>query len=173
MPTSVYQRPWLYDKQRAAIFAPERYSLIESTTKGGKTVACIVWLTEQAMAGKADQNFWWVAPISAQAKIAYRRLKRALPQGLYTANETEMTITLANGAVIWFKSAEHPDSLYAEDVYAAVIDRGQPLQEKAWYAIRTDLTATRGPVRFIGNVKGRKNFLNWRMCRKAESSEPT
>ena len=39
MPTSVYQRPWLYAKQREAIFAPERYSLIESTTKAGKTVA--------------------------------------------------------------------------------------------------------------------------------------
>ena len=32
------------------------------------------------------------------------------------------------------------------------------------------MTATRGPVRFIGNVKGRKNWF-WRMCRKAESGE--
>ena len=51
-----------------------------------------------------------------QARIAYRRLKRGLPQTLYTANESELTVTLVNGAVISFKSAEKPDNLYREDV---------------------------------------------------------
>ncbi len=168
---AVYTRPWLYPKQGAAVFDPARYAVTEASTKSGKTVACMVWLTEQAMAGREGRNYWWVATVYATAKIAFRRLKRALPQELYTANETELTITLRNGAVIWFKTADKPDNLYGEDVYAAVIDEATRCKEEAWHAVRTTLTATRGPVRIIGNVKGRKNWA-YQMARRAEAGEP-
>lgn len=171
-PSVGYRRPWLYDAQRAAIFAPERYSVIEASTKAGKTVGCMVWLAEQAMIdGRTGRNYWWVAPIYSQAKIAFRRLKRAIPRQLYVANESELTITLANGAVLWFKGAENPDSLYGEDVYAAVIDEATRVKEGAWHAVRSTLTATRGPLRIIGNVKGRKNWA-YNLARRAESGEP-
>lgn len=167
-----YQRPWLYPKQLEAIFHDKRYGCVEASTKAGKTVACIAWLFEQAaIHGGPGRNFWWVAPIFPQAKIAFRRLKRYLPQELYNANETELTISLPNGAVIWFKGADKPDSLYGEDVYAAVLDEASRMKEDAWIAVRSTLTATRGPVRLIGNVKGRKNFF-YNLCRKAEAGEP-
>lgn len=131
----------------------------------------MLWLAEQAMRGKAGRNYWWVSPIYGQAKIAYRRLKRGLPAGVYKANESELTITLANGAVVWFKGADNPDSLYGEDVYAAVIDEASRCKEDAWIAVRSTLTQTRGPIRIIGNVKGRKNWA-YRLARKAEAGEP-
>jgi len=167
----IYTRPWLYPKQEAAVFAPARYSVIEASTKSGKTVGCLVWITEQAMEGGVGRNYWWVATVYATAKIAFRRLKRALPPEIYTANESELTVTLANGAVIWFKSAEKPDNLFGEDVYAAVVDEATRCREESWHALRTTLTATRGPVRIIGNVKGRKNWA-YRMARRAEGGEP-
>jgi hypothetical protein len=157
--------------QLAAIFASERYAIVEASTKAGKTVGCMVWLAEQAMAGAPGRNFWWVAPILAQARIAFRRLKAGLPQNTYTANESELTLTLANGAIIWFKGGDHPDSLYGEDVYAAVIDEASRCKEDAWYAVRSTLTATQGPCRIIGNVKGRRNWA-YQLARKAESGEP-
>jgi hypothetical protein len=145
--------------------------VVEATTKSGKTVACMAWLLEQAVQGKAGQNFWWIAPIFSQAKIPFRRIKRGLPQGVYRANETELTLTLANGAVMWFKGADHPDSLYGEDVYAAVIDEASRCKEDAWVAVRSTLTATHGPLRIIGNVRGRKNWA-YNLARKAEANEP-
>ncbi|WP_020471481.1 hypothetical protein [Zavarzinella formosa] len=167
-----YVRPWLYPKQLEAIFHDKRYGCIEASTKAGKTVGCITWLFEQAaINGCEGRNYWWVAPIFPQAKIAFRRLKRYLPHSLYTANESELTITLANGAVIWFKGADKPDSLYGEDVYAAVLDEASRMKDEAWHAVRSTLTATNGPVRLIGNVKGRKNFF-YNLSRKAESGEP-
>lgn len=166
----VYQRPWMYAKQERAIFAPERYAVIEASSKAGKTVGCIVWIAELGMRGRAGWNYWWVAPIYGQAKIAFRRLKRALPRAVYTANESELTITLANGAVIWFKGAENPDSLYGEDVYGAVIDESTRVKEESWYAVRSTLTATRGPLRIIGNVKGRKNWA-YQLARRAQAGE--
>jgi len=167
----IYQRPWLYPLQKECFFGTERYSITEASTKSGKTIGGIVWLTEQAMQGQRGRNYWWVAPIYPQAKIAFRRLKQALPLEVYNSNESENTITLANGAVIWFKSAENPDSLYGEDVWACVIDEASRVKEDSWYAVRSTLTATQGLLRIIGNVKGRKNWA-YMMARRAESGEP-
>lgn len=130
-----------------------------------------MWLIEQALKGKRGQNFWWVAPVYSQATIVYRRAKVMMPAQGYTPNETEHTLTLVNGAVLWFKGADKPDTLYAEDVYAAVIDEATRCKQDAWYAIRTTLTATQGPVRIIGNVKGRKNWA-YHLARKAQAGEP-
>lgn len=166
-----YIRPKLTTYQLQALFCPERYSLIEASTKSGKTVGALVWLLEQALHGKSGQNYWWIAPIYAQAKIAYRRMKAAIPQASYSANETQLFITLVNGAIIWFKGADKPDSLYGEDVYAAVIDEASRVKQDAWTAVRSTLTATQGPVRAIGNVRGRKNWF-YRMARRAEGGDP-
>lgn len=45
------------------------------------------------------------------------------------------------------------------------------MREESWHAIRSTLTATAGPVRIIGNVKGRKNWA-FILARKAEAGEP-
>lgn len=166
-----YTRPWLASYQLDALFCDARYAVVEASTKVGKTAGCMVWLTEQAMRGSAHQNFWWVAPIRDQAKVVYRRLKHALPRKVYHENETELTVTLANGAVLWFKGADHPDSLYGDDVYAAVVDEASRTKEEAWHAVRSTLTATAGKVRIIGNVKGRRNWA-YRLARQAQSGMP-
>lgn len=177
--TLEYTRPWLYPKQEHAIFYPRdrsgalaRFSFIEASTKTGKTVGCIAWLFEQALFGKRHQNYWWVAPVYGQAKIAYTRMKNAYPDGTFISNEGDLKLTLVKiGTIIWFKSAEKPNNLYGEDVFAAVYDEASRGRPESWYALRTTLTATRGACRFIGNVKGRKNWF-YALARKAEAGEP-
>jgi hypothetical protein len=95
-----------------------------------------------------------------------------MPPGTFQTNDSDLKLTIVyNGAVIWFKSGEKPDNLYGEDVYAAVLDEASRMREESWHAIRSTVTATRGPVRFIGNVKGRHNWF-YAMARKAESGAP-
>lgn len=174
-----YQRPWLYPLQEEAIFYPRdkfgkpaRFSWIEAGTKTGKTVGCFVWLGEKAFLGKFNTNYWWIAPTRKQAEIAYTRMKAAYPLGTFHSNDSDLKLTLIlNGNIVWFKSAEIPDNLYGEDVWAAVYDEASRGREESWHALRSTLTATRGPVRFIGNVKGRKNWF-YNGARKAESGEP-
>lgn len=163
----VYYRPWMYDKQEKAIFNDCRYAVCEASTKSGKTVGCIVWLFEQALKGEPGYNYWWVAPVSTQADIAWERMKQAVPGELYEKNETKKRMDLANGTSIWFKTGDAPDSLYGEDVYAAVIDEASRVKEESWHAVRSTLTATKGPVRIIGNVKGKKNWA-YRFARRAQ-----
>jgi len=148
--------------------APARFSLIEATTKAGKTVGAIAWLYELAFAtGAAGRNFWWVAPISAQSRVAFDRMKLALPRWAFSKHDSDHWIRLQNGAKIWFKSGDNPDSLYGEDVYGAVIDEASRCKPESWYALRSTLTATRGPCRMIGNVNGRRNWF-YEMSRLAE-----
>lgn len=163
------QAPKLYAKQHAAIFAPERHSFIEASTKAGKTMGCLVWQFGQVCDRSGEH--WWVAPVYAQAKIAFTRAKKMVPAELYKANESELTLTLVNGSVWRFRSGEKPDNLFGEDVQSAVIDEASRCKEAVWDAIRSTLTATRGPTRVIGNVKGRKNWF-YRLAQAAKHGRP-
>lgn len=166
-PVIKYHRPYLYPKQSAFLFAPERWSIVEASTKTGKTVGCMAWIFEQAAMMGEGKNHWWVAPTYGVAKIAFRRLKRAIPRELYVANASELTITVLGAGTIWFKGADRPDLMYGEDVYSCVIDESTRCKEEAWFAVRSTLTATRGRGRIIGNVKGRKNWA-YKLARMAE-----
>lgn len=166
-----YTRPWLPDYQKRILDAPERYTITEATTKAGKTVSHIVWIIEEAMKGKPGQNCWWVAPVYSQTEIAFNRMKRFITnKAIFKVNESKLTITLANGVTIWFKTAEKPDNLYGEDVIAAVLDEFTRMREKAWFAVRSTLTATKGKCKFIGNVNGIANW-GYQMARKAETGK--
>ncbi len=186
-----YERPKLYPKQREAIFDPvdfegnpARFSLIEASTKAGKTSGCTAWSFEKAIFGPRGSNHWWIAPVYGQAKIAFRRMKRGIgasirnasnddepvnpsPFTFHKPNESELFIELWGGQTLWFKSAEKPDNLYGDDVHSAVLDEASRMREESWHAVRSTLTATRGPARMIGNVKGRGNWF-YKLARRAQ-----
>jgi len=145
--------------------------IVTHNTKAGKTVACIIWILEQALQGNPSEQFWWIAPSRFQAKIAFKRMQHSVGNGIQSTNETDLVVNLINGTSIWFKTGEDPDKLYGEDVHAAVIDEASRVREEAFVAVRSTLTATRGPIRIIGNVKGRKNWF-YAMSRRAEAGEP-
>lgn len=168
-----YHRPPLYPQQEQALFNDARYALVEASSKSGKTVGSMAWLLEQALVhrGGPGCNFWWIAPVYAQARIPYRRIKRGLPQGAYQANDSELSLAFPNGSVMTFKGGDHADSLFGDDVMAAVVDEASRVKEESWHALRSTLTHTRGPVRLIGNVKGRRNWF-YLLCRRAEAGEP-
>lgn len=174
MPKIIYTRPDKvkhYKKQLEFIDDPKRFSIIEATTKAGKTTGCLVWILEEALKGKKGDNCWWVAPISATAEIAFTRLRRYIDnRDIIITNEQKKNIILPNGVTIWFKSGDEPDSLYGEDVIAVVIDEGTRMKEAAWFAIRTTLSATNGRAKIIGNVKGINNWA-YEIARKVEEDQ--
>jgi len=164
--------------QRDAIFTHHRFAVILASTKAGKTFCCIIWLIYELLRAPVGGNVWWVAPIFSQARIAFERteamLSKADPKkrAKWSSNKAEFTITIA-GRKISFKSGDNPDSLYGEDVYAAVLDEASRMGEKVFHAVRSTLTATKGRMRIIGNVKGRKHWSydKWVYAKKGE--DPT
>jgi hypothetical protein len=164
----------LYPKQREAIFNPARTAVCEASVKSGKTSACLAWIFEKAFTeGNPGRNYWWCAPVYHQASIGFRRSRRNLHtiRHLCKFNQSALTITVPSGATVWFKSAERASDLYGEDVYAAVLDEAAWMREDAYEAIRTTLTYTKGPLRIIGNVIGRKTWF-YQLARQAEAGAP-
>jgi hypothetical protein len=166
-----YNRPFLYEYQKGILNSPARFTVTEASTKVGKTASHIIWLFEQALNLKENQSVWWVAPVYAQAEIAFNRMKAQISdKDFFKTNETKLKLTLPTGGIIQFKSAEKPDNLYGDDVYAAVFDEFTRSREEAWFALRSTLTATNGPCKFIGNVKGKKNW-GYRLAQRARQQE--
>jgi hypothetical protein len=166
-----YTRPPLYPYQTQILDCPARYTVTIASTKVGKTASHIVWLFEQALQCTANQSVWWVAPTFFQAKIAFDRMKVQITnQNFYKANETNLVLTLVTGAKIYFKTAEKPDNLYGDDVYAVVFDEFTRARETAWFALRSTITSTGGKCKFIGNARSKKNW-GYKLAMKAKGGE--
>jgi hypothetical protein len=167
-------RPNLTGYQKKILYSSARFTVTKGATKIGKTFPHLWWLFEKAHEKipevKKIRNYWWVAPVYSQAKIAFNRLRRVAVQCNYRINESELFIELSDGNRIWFKSADKPDSLYGEDVYAVVFDEFTRAKEEAWNALRSTLTFTKGMCKFIGNAKGRKNWGH-KLWLKAKAGE--
>lgn len=172
MPNKVrLKKPRLTGYQKDILYAEERFTVCEASTKVGKTYSHLWWLFEVAhKPKKIGANFWWVAPVYSQAKIAFTRMRRTVAKNPnYRVNESGLFIITPKQSTIWFKSAEKPDNLYGEDVEAAVFDEFTRAREEAWTALRSTLTATRGKCKFIGNVRGKNNW-GYRLGVKARAA---
>ena len=164
--------PALYAKQRDAVCDPRRVVCIESTTKAGKTLGCAVWQIGQMMSGRPDAEHWWVAPVYEQAMMAYRlawSLLRGQPGFRQVLSERAI---VGPGERRWsFRSADKPDNLYGSAVSSAVLDEASRMKDDAVDAVYSTTTRTRGPMRLIGNVRGRSN-RHYQWSRRGEAGEP-
>lgn len=166
-------RPKLTSYQKKILYSPARFTVTTAATKIGKTFSHSYWLFEQSSTPpKPGANYWWVAPVFGQAEIAFNRIRRFLGHSSdFRINLSKMLIETPVESLLHYRSAENPDSLYGEDVFAAVLDEFTRMKEAAWFAMRSTLTATKGKCKFIGNSKGRKNW-GYRLGLKARSGEP-
>ena len=165
--------PQLTDYQKEILLSPKRFTITEAATKCGKTFSHIWWLfylahTEQK---KEGANYWWVAPVYEQAEIAFKRIVSKIRNNkYYQINHSKLLIVCPNGNIMRFKSADNPDNLYGEDVYAAVFDEFTRAKYEAWVALRSTLTATNGKCKLIGNFTGISNWGH-RLAEKAKDVE--
>ena len=155
------KQPKLAGYQKDILHSDARFTITEAGTKTGKTFSHIYWLFRQAHEYRLGEghNYWWVAPVYQQAKIAYNRMwRKVVASGMYRTNKSELTITTPLGTIIQFKTADNPDNLYGEDVYSAVFDEFTRAKQESWWALRSTLTATKAPCKLIGNFKGTSNW---------------
>jgi hypothetical protein len=160
--------PKLTDYQKTFLNCPQRFSVVEASTKTGKTFSHIFWLFRLAHGldpvwytnnVKPGQNYWWIAPVYSQAKIAFSRMKRIIGNAPgYKFNLSDLIVITPKQTEIHFKSADNPDNLYGEDVYGVVFDEFTRAKQSAWFALRSTVTYTKAPVKFIGNYTGQSNW---------------
>ena len=145
--------------QRAVYDAPERFKLLCSGRRFGKTYLCIARLINWAVE-KPGRLCWYVTANYRMAKqIAWRQLKDMCPPSLCVKrNESDLSIELINGSIIALRGAENPDALRGVSLSALVVDEAAYVKQEAWeMVLRPALSDQGGPAWFITTPAG----LNW------------
>ena len=149
----------LTDPQRQVWESPERFKLLCSGRRFGKTYLCIARLVAWAIQKPGSLN-WYVTQTYKSAKqIAWRQLRAMVPPEMFAKkNESELSLELTNGSVIALKGAESADGLRGVSLSSLIIDEAAYVKQEAWeMVLRPALSDQGGPAWFITTPSG----LNW------------
>lgn len=128
----------------------------------GKTVCAINHLIKQAVKAKTRApRLGYIAPLLNQAKrIAWDYIKfYTAPIPSIKKNESELSVTLPNGAEIRLFGADKPDSLRGGYFDCVVLDEVAQMKPEVWHQIiRPSLADRKGSAVFIGTPKGHNLF---------------
>ncbi len=144
--------------QAVVLASLRRFSVIVAHRRSGKTELVVAKQIDAALRSpRPDARFGYVAPLYKMAKgIAWDRYKayaRQLPGTV--VNESELSITFANGARIRLFGADNPDSLRGLGFDGLVIDEVSQMELRLWGEILLPTLADRnGWCIFIGTPAG-------------------
>ena len=142
----------------------ERFSVIVAHRRAGKTVATLNDVIRRAITeNKPDARYAYIAPFYSQAKdVAWTYLKRyAEPLLGAEPLESELSVTLVNGAKIRLYGGDNPDRLRGIYLDGAVMDEVGDMRPSLWPEIvRPVLSDRKGWATFIGTPRGRNAFCD-------------
>jgi len=149
----------LTEPQRIVWDNPERFKLLCSGRRFGKTYLCIARLIAWAVSKPGSLNWYVTANYRMAKQIAWRQLKTMVPSEICVKrNESDLSVELSNGSIISLKGAENADSLRGVSLSTLVIDEAAYVKQDAWeMVLRPALSDQGGPAWFITTPAG----LNW------------
>lgn len=149
--------PWQLEVENTE----SRYKVICAGRRAGKSVYSRMKLISWAV--KHPGLYWIVAPTYRQAKmIHWTELKKSIPDSWkQSTNETELSITLNNGAVVQLRGAENPDSLRGVKLSGLLVDEIASIRNWEWLwreVLEATLLDEVAPAIFISTPKGFNHF---------------
>lgn len=148
--------------QIQVLSSPARFKSVVATRRWGKTTCGVLRVMQKIARPKRQGLFQWIAPTYRQCKTPYRTLYHALASaGQLTAHDAQaMTLDVATGWRIDFRSAEVADNLRGEGPDAANIDEGAQIDDETYdEVIRPSFADKQTDVLCIGTPKGRRGWL--------------
>jgi len=152
---------WKIDDQRKEILNDKtRYKILSCGRRFGKSYFSVLFLLNKPL--EANERRWIVFPTYRQAKmVSWNLLKSIFANKQATINETELSITLDNGAKIELKGADKPDSLRGVSTTMVVMDEYAFMKENVWgEIIQPTLAESRGEALFVGTPSGLNHFYD-------------
>jgi phage FluMu gp28-like protein len=152
------------DSQREIFKSQARFLVADCGRRWGKTVTGLNWLLEGACLDGGEN--WWLAPIFAQSKMAFRKLLSAAKKGngeraIRDKSISELRLQFVNDAVIHFKSADNPDNLRGEGLKRVFVDEAARVKRDVWEEVlRPAVSDTAGRVFFGSTPKGKNWFYD-------------
>ena len=164
---------WKIDgKRREILNDPSRYKIVSSGRRWGKSYFSLMWLLKKPL--EANERRWIVFPTYRQAKmVSWSILKGIFAGKQATINETELSITLDNGAKIELKGADRgEDSLRGVSTTMVVMDEYAFMKENVWgEVIQPTLAESRGEALFVGTPSGLNHFYDLFVKGQSENSD--
>lgn len=163
---------WKIDgKRREILNDPSRYKIVSSGRRWGKSYFSLMWLLKKPL--EANERRWIVFPTYRQAKmVSWNLLKSIFANKQATINETELSITLDNGAKIELKGADKPDSLRGVSTTMVVMDEYAFMKENVWgEVIQPTLAESRGEALFVGTPSGLNHFYDLFVKGQSDNSD--
>ena len=147
---------WQINKTRKEILKdPHRFKVIVAGRRWGKTHLAIMWLLSPEVT--ENETRWYIAPTYRQGKmIAWPVLKRLFRHHSEAKiNESELSVTLTNGASVSIKGADNEDSLRGAGITKVILDEYAYFKSHVWEEIILPMLATsKGDAMFIGTPSG-------------------
>ena len=137
-----------------------RFKVVVAGRRCGKSRAAAMELIIEGLKCPEGSGVMYVAPTQGQARvIIWNVLMEIGREVIASAHVNNSEITLINGAVIYVRGADRPDTLRGVSLSFVVLDEFADMKPTAWeQVIRASLSDKRGGAMFIGTPKGRNHF---------------
>jgi len=150
--------PWQQD-----VYADKtRFKVVVAGRRCGKSRLAVTTLLIEGLNCPAGSAVLYVAPTQGQARqIIWDVLLEIGRDVIQNSHINNMDITMINGAKIYVRGADRPDTLRGVSLTYAVLDEVADIKPEAWeQVIRASLSDKKGRAIFIGTPKGRNWFYD-------------
>lgn len=150
--------PW----QQEVYTDPTRFKVIAAGRRCGKSRLAATMLIIEGLRCPQGSAVLYVSPTMGQSRqIVWDLLLELGREVIQTSNVNNLDITLINGARIYVRGADRPDTLRGVSLTFAVLDEVADIKPQAWeQVIRASLSDKKGKAIFIGTPKGRNWFYD-------------
>lgn len=148
--------PWQQE-----VFADKtRFKVVAAGRRCGKSRLSAITLLIEALRCPPGSAVLYVAPTNGQARqIIWNVLMDLGREVIASSHINNQDITLVNGATIYVRGADRPDTLRGVSLTYAVLDEVADIKPETWeQVIRASLSDKKGRGMFIGSPKGRNWF---------------
>ena len=150
--------PWQQE-----VFADKtRFKVIAAGRRCGKSRLAATTLIIEALKCPAGSAVLYVSPTMGQSRqIIWDLLLEIGREVIQGSHVNNLDITLINGARIYVRGADRPDTLRGVSLTYAVLDEVADIKPEAWeQVIRASLSDKKGRCMMIGTPKGRNWFYD-------------
>lgn len=150
--------PWQQDVYKSDV----RFKVIAAGRRCGKSRLAATALIIEALKCPPGSAVLYVSPTMGQSRQIIWDLLLDLGREVITSSHVNnLDITMINGARIYVRGADRPDTLRGVSLTFAVLDEVADIKPEAWeQVIRASLSDKKGRAMFIGTPKGRNWFYD-------------
>lgn len=128
----------------------------------GKSRLAAVTLILEGLKCPQGSGVMYIAPTQGQARVIIWQVLMDLGREVIASSHVNNSeITLANGAIIYVRGADRPDTLRGVSLSYVVLDEYADMKPIVWeQVVRASLSDKQGSAMFIGTPKGRNHFYD-------------